>query len=147
MSGVWYCCDCSAGPHRLGLDDICLQCDQPRCSNCHIDTQDTVSHHCHELSPYAHAPAPQHSQVSGNPVAKMPTFLGCNQPILRGSLHHSHTLQHGMPGINNQDSRGTVSHGSLYFCCQCGDGPKLWDNQPRCVICDHNICGYCKPAK
>ncbi|PYH31486.1 uncharacterized protein BO87DRAFT_126440 [Aspergillus neoniger CBS 115656] len=35
---------------------------------------------------------------------------------------------------------------TLYFCCQCGDGPKLWDRQPRCVICQHSICGYCKPA-
>ncbi|KAI2997661.1 hypothetical protein CBS147346_8620 [Aspergillus niger] len=36
---------------------------------------------------------------------------------------------------------------TLYFCCQCGDGPKSWDNQPRCAICNHNICGYCMPAK
>ncbi|OJI79348.1 hypothetical protein ASPTUDRAFT_47947 [Aspergillus tubingensis CBS 134.48] len=35
---------------------------------------------------------------------------------------------------------------TLYFCCQCGDGPKLWDRQPRCVICSHSICGYCMPA-
>ncbi|OJJ32246.1 hypothetical protein ASPWEDRAFT_44334 [Aspergillus wentii DTO 134E9] len=31
--------------------------------------------------------------------------------------------------------------GSLYVCCQCNDGPKLWDSQPRCVVCGHNACG------
>ncbi|PYI02442.1 hypothetical protein BO78DRAFT_223425 [Aspergillus sclerotiicarbonarius CBS 121057] len=35
---------------------------------------------------------------------------------------------------------------NLYFCCQCGDGPKLIQNQPQCVVCRHIACSSCKPA-
>jgi hypothetical protein len=31
-----------------------------------------------------------------------------------------------------------------YFCCNCNDGPKVWENQPRCVICDHTPCSSCR---
>ncbi|RAL06067.1 uncharacterized protein BO80DRAFT_420377 [Aspergillus ibericus CBS 121593] len=34
----------------------------------------------------------------------------------------------------------------LYYCCQCGDGPKLWENQPWCILCRHRACSGCKPA-
>lgn len=33
-----------------------------------------------------------------------------------------------------------------YFCCQCNDGPKAYNVQPQCVICNHIACAYCKPA-
>ncbi|KAL2843939.1 hypothetical protein BJY01DRAFT_215324 [Aspergillus pseudoustus] len=28
----------------------------------------------------------------------------------------------------------------MYICCQCGDGPKVWANQPTCVVCQHQAC-------
>ena len=35
---------------------------------------------------------------------------------------------------------------SMYVCCKCGDGPKLFANQPSCVNCGHIVCEYCIPA-
>jgi hypothetical protein len=35
---------------------------------------------------------------------------------------------------------------SFYYCCQCDDGPKLFENQPMCVNCNHTVCGNCRPA-
>ena len=32
----------------------------------------------------------------------------------------------------------------IYFCCNCGDGPKTWENQRRCVSCDHTPCSDCR---
>ncbi|OJJ38712.1 hypothetical protein ASPWEDRAFT_36387 [Aspergillus wentii DTO 134E9] len=36
---------------------------------------------------------------------------------------------------------------ALYVCCQCNDGPKSWDNQPKCAVCNHYVCSSCKPFK
>jgi hypothetical protein len=32
----------------------------------------------------------------------------------------------------------------IYFCCNCGNGPKNWENQPQCVDCNHTPCSSCK---
>ncbi|KAL4804114.1 hypothetical protein BDV18DRAFT_35704 [Aspergillus unguis] len=29
----------------------------------------------------------------------------------------------------------------MWICCQCGDGPKVYKYQPRCVTCNHFACG------
>jgi hypothetical protein len=29
------------------------------------------------------------------------------------------------------------------MCCKCEDGPKLYENQPSCVMCHHRICDEC----
>lgn len=39
------------------------------------------------------------------------------------------------------------SNASMYVCCGCGDGPKVWDNNPVCVICHHVACGDCELVK
>ena len=36
---------------------------------------------------------------------------------------------------------------NLYYCCKCNDGPKLFNNQPQCVMCEHRVCPSCLPAK
>ncbi|GIK00241.1 hypothetical protein Aspvir_004261 [Aspergillus viridinutans] len=35
----------------------------------------------------------------------------------------------------------------MYICCQCGDGPKVYNVQPRCTECNHIVCSSCKPVK
>ncbi|EEH21675.2 hypothetical protein PABG_03891 [Paracoccidioides brasiliensis Pb03] len=42
---------------------------------------------------------------------------------------------------------GIHSSTDLYICCICGDGPKVFQNQGRCVNCDHDVCGYCARIK
>src|SRR5271170_3480435 len=34
-----------------------------------------------------------------------------------------------------------------YTCCQCKDGPKLWELQPKCIKCDHVACKNCVKVK
>jgi hypothetical protein len=36
---------------------------------------------------------------------------------------------------------------SLYTCCRCHDGPKVWEHQRRCVNCNHTACSSCRWAK
>ncbi|RAK98836.1 uncharacterized protein BO80DRAFT_146037 [Aspergillus ibericus CBS 121593] len=148
MSALWYCCECSCGPHQIGLDTACTQCGEPRCEDCSMDTQHpaTSLHHCHETSPYPQAPAPRPSSPSMNLAANMASLRGCNT-LQRPTLYHADVRQHYMPSVNSQQLQGTVGHSNLYFCCQCGDGPKLYQNQPKCVICNHAVCQSCKPAK
>ncbi|KAF4214391.1 hypothetical protein CNMCM8980_009210 [Aspergillus fumigatiaffinis] len=35
----------------------------------------------------------------------------------------------------------------MYICCNCGDGPKVYNVQPRCTECNHIVCSSCKPVK
>lgn len=34
----------------------------------------------------------------------------------------------------------------VYFCCQCMDGPKVYNVQPQCLLCNHISCANCKTA-
>lgn len=36
---------------------------------------------------------------------------------------------------------------TFYTCCKCGDGPKVYEHQNKCVICNHEICGACSGWK
>ncbi|KAL4791578.1 hypothetical protein BDV19DRAFT_370165 [Aspergillus venezuelensis] len=33
------------------------------------------------------------------------------------------------------------SSAAMWICCACGDGPKVFANQPVCVACNHAACG------
>ncbi|EKV12972.1 hypothetical protein PDIG_31990 [Penicillium digitatum PHI26] len=35
----------------------------------------------------------------------------------------------------------------MYICCSCGDGPKVYNIQPRCVVCNHTVCSKCQEVK
>ncbi|OJJ03247.1 hypothetical protein ASPVEDRAFT_134596 [Aspergillus versicolor CBS 583.65] len=39
------------------------------------------------------------------------------------------------------------SNVAMYVCCQCRDGPKVWGNNPVCVICHHVACDECQLVK
>ncbi|KAL3482144.1 hypothetical protein BJX99DRAFT_217433 [Aspergillus californicus] len=30
---------------------------------------------------------------------------------------------------------------TMWICCQCGDGPKVYINQSICIECHHHSCG------
>ncbi|GFF34006.1 hypothetical protein IFM61606_00491 [Aspergillus udagawae] len=40
-----------------------------------------------------------------------------------------------------------ITYTYMYICCQCGDGPNVYNAQPRCTHCDHIACSDCKPVK
>ncbi|KAL5359390.1 hypothetical protein BJX96DRAFT_174308 [Aspergillus floccosus] len=35
----------------------------------------------------------------------------------------------------------------MYICCQCHDGPKVYNVQPQCVNCHHSACSNCTYVK
>ncbi|KAK9618328.1 hypothetical protein V6Z94_005359 [Aspergillus fumigatus] len=35
----------------------------------------------------------------------------------------------------------------MYICCQCGDGPKLYNLHPRREACNHIVCSSCMAVK
>lgn len=35
----------------------------------------------------------------------------------------------------------------LFVCCHCGDGPKVYQHQTRCVLCNHDPCSRCMLVK
>ncbi|PYI08090.1 hypothetical protein BO78DRAFT_417109 [Aspergillus sclerotiicarbonarius CBS 121057] len=58
------------------------------------------------------------------------------------------TISKGPDGVGYRETSDRVlGRPNLYFCCQCGDGPKLYQNQPQCRVCHHIACSSCKPAK
>jgi hypothetical protein len=36
---------------------------------------------------------------------------------------------------------------SIWECCRCSDGPKVWEHQIRRIICNHLACGSCRWGK
>ncbi|KAL2849190.1 hypothetical protein BJY01DRAFT_210806 [Aspergillus pseudoustus] len=58
--------------------------------------------------------------------------------------HHRHFLS---SYDNGSVRRHNYSYPEMYICCQCGDGPKIWGNQPICVICQHQACDVCTHVK
>src|SRR5271156_2584330 len=98
------------------------------CCNCHnvwsyaIYASCVSCHHrnCPRCTPLVISPRPKpkprHSQKA---------------TATRSPLDSSHTV----PITNIQTS--------LYTCCKCHDGPKVWEHQRRCVSCDHTACRDC----
>jgi hypothetical protein len=50
-------------------------------------------------------------------------------------------------GTTSWQSLTTSAKTFLYTCCQCGDGPKVWNIQFKCVNCGHISCNNCQFLK
>lgn len=163
---VWYCCSCGFGPCNESIDYFCPNCQARRCHNC---TASKISNRYNygltgeaESNPYPKAFTPagfntkacninppsqpfslpqQHLERA--PLALMPT----QSPPTCLATGHQHSANG--PSIGDIFQHGGLSKkspSSYYYCCQCHDGPKLYDLQPVCINCDHRICRSCKPA-
>ncbi|CEJ60202.1 hypothetical protein PMG11_08786 [Penicillium brasilianum] len=153
MATLWYCCGCNFGPFNADLYDSCINCGKYACSMC---TREKVTnsnydhtshfhaaHGCHESSPYPSAVTmgPPHS-VSLQTKAMAATGLG--------DLHSIRSLSRRMPLALASPFPGAMqcyTETYMYICCRCGDGPKVYNNQPRCVCCNHEACGDCEQVK
>jgi hypothetical protein len=157
---IWYCCACNFGPNNFDIDLNCPSCYTRRCHGC---TLEMASHSYHAgTSPYPGVPqlliltnaghthcGETSNRPSGGTLSSSPSSF-CGRPPVpssagdpdmhQASIADSHDLlQHG--GIMNQRPSGAG-----YYCCQCKDGPKLWEVQPVCVNCSHYVCPSCTPA-
>uniref|UniRef100_A0A093UVB6 Synaptotagmin-like protein 4 n=1 Tax=Talaromyces marneffei PM1 TaxID=1077442 RepID=A0A093UVB6_TALMA len=163
---VWYCCGCGYGPCNYSIDDYCPDCQRRRCGACKIARISNRYNYSYQLQGVAETnPYPEvftaagfdtntydihpllrpfkpshghHERISLalRPSQLPPTLLDTGHQVLTDSPSIGDIFQHG--GLKN-------SRPVTYYCCQCNDGPKLYANQPRCVSCNHVVCGNCKP--
>jgi hypothetical protein len=162
---VWFCCNCGFGPCNVSIDYFCPSCQEKRCYNCktskisnrynyalpgeaeanpfpEVSTAARFNPNTYNISPSPRPFTLPHQQLEVASLALAPTQI---PPIC---LHAGH--QHSTDG----PSIGEIfQHGGLinscpvkYYCCNCGDGPKLYANQPVCVSCHHHVCSYCETA-
>ncbi|KAK2867750.1 hypothetical protein FQN49_003508 [Arthroderma sp. PD_2] len=119
----WVCCRCGFGPMIIDSCSACLNCQHPGAKlSCCLQTALAL----HKTAAAA-TPADSYNELS------------LNDPISR------HTLPSDiMPGFNApMRQRGT----SLYLCCVCGDGPKVYEHHCRCIVCQHDACSSCTYVK
>lgn len=163
MRMVWYCCKCHFGPHDENLYVACIQCGARRCQFCpteQVDADMALSG-SEPVPPYPCGPDPPAPEVLEKGArlsnSKMDLLIP-SAPLPLPSLSamgrdstqiKHHGLYHRGPSsalIGNPDMNGTYAapaDGHLYICCQCGDGPKIYEVQPQCVCCHHRACSHC----
>lgn len=146
MASLWYCCGCNFGPHNSALYDSCINCGLYRCARCvdekvsdHLNNHHHT--HCHETSPYPSvAPTNTARTLSLNAMPSIPVpDLSGVRPLYRPS-----------PAVPTAPLGAPSQHYSqtyMYICCNCQDGPKVYNVQPVCVVCDHAACGQCTNVK
>ncbi|KAJ5833401.1 hypothetical protein N7474_001712 [Penicillium riverlandense] len=158
MSTVWYCCGCSFGPHNGDLHDACISCGRTKCSLCDEEKLSrrmmaSSSHSLQHLpSPYAVAASSlDGSQTFCYKSKSTPSYTELLEdeprlrPLERGALIH-HSASSSSTAIP-ADGVQSCSDTYMYICCQCDDGPKVYNHQPQCVVCDHNACSACYYVK
>lgn len=140
MTSSWYCCDCTLGPYNLNLHTACPDCGSKRCDDCSVRPSSsdelTTMHNCsHELPAFPAAPSHMFHESTLSPPKTL-------SPV----MDHTDLYQGpSLPCRSGAAVPGAKQHGatSMYFCCQCNDGPKTYDLQPQCIICNHHACPDC----
>lgn len=139
MATLWYCCGCKFGPHNSALYDYCINCGTMRCQLC-VDekaTDQLSSHsHCnHTTSPYPSAVALDPASILSLDTQTLPHMRPLPRPCLSPSA------------LSFSGGAQVYSQTYMYICCQCNDGPKVYNVQPRCVTCQHDPCSDCVNIK
>ncbi|KAJ5099426.1 hypothetical protein N7532_006427 [Penicillium argentinense] len=151
MATLWFCCGCQFGPHNAALYDSCINCGDRRCAACveekvvGSDALRAHSHdhgHCHATSPYPSAVALDTSHTLPLDTRSMSVALP-ELPGVRPLSRLRPTPQTTLFGGVTQ----TYSQTYMYICCQCHDGPKVYNVQPQCVNCNHMACSVCTYVK
>ncbi|PLB45884.1 hypothetical protein P170DRAFT_254420 [Aspergillus steynii IBT 23096] len=149
MSSHWNCESCNFGPHSVELHKSCMRCGSPRTGN--SSSEDMHSHHglhmCNAMSPY---PAPVHNhELSSSPLKGSSPVIKHGSSIPQPSLFGGDIHDRPTSNLASYSTEGARMHGStfLYICCNCQDGPKTYNMQPRCVICNHVVCSNCQHVK
>ncbi|KAJ5104938.1 hypothetical protein NUU61_002285 [Penicillium alfredii] len=155
MPSLWYCCECSFGPHNSALYDACIQCGNTRCTRCleekislKMNMNNTPC--CHTTSPYPAIAAldpsrPVSPSSSPRPLLPLPSTMDLTAlPHVRSSLLHEDQTRFSPASVGPTH---LYSQTYMYICCKCNDGPKVYNHQPRCVVCSHEACGGCTYVK
>jgi hypothetical protein len=147
MGCLWYCCRCNFGPHNSSLYSACIQCGTARCHRC---TDQKISDNMNVHS-HSHSYDPTSAYPDAVPMSspRTPTFTSTTTSIVVPELPGVRPLPRAdCTYVPPASLAGTKSHGTyMYICCQCNDGPKIYDHQPKCVVCNHTACGNCISVK
>lgn len=150
MPEVWYCCQCSYGPHSKSLYDYCISCGVKCCFNCQVEkVYDNASYNALDTlqCPIATIPA------NRNPYPDGLDGMALEAPRWRASSHQHFYLTRNAEDIGRSSATMAASRQGkrddtiLWICHQRGNGPKVWAHEHRCVICNHDACPGCKEAK
>lgn len=155
MAIFWYCCQCGFGPYNVALYSACINCNSISCKYCrrekHDDQLDPIP--CSTMAPY---PTPALSPASSpSLVLTLDNLAYSDQSTLplpsSSSVMPTHTgrLLQDDTAVSLRSTSGIRMHGPTYYfiCCNCGDGPKVYNHQARCVICHHVACENCTHLK
>ncbi|EFW16276.1 hypothetical protein CPSG_07326 [Coccidioides posadasii str. Silveira] len=119
----WVCCRCKFGPMSIENYPACINCQHrgaksPCCHHECLRDHDSY-HYAAEMSSYA---------AQREPEFDNPAVISIPQ------MSHDRRYFRAAPTY-------------LYVCCGCGDGPKVYQLEPRCVNCSHDACPYCRYVK
>lgn len=148
MPILWYCCGCRFGPHNAALYDACINCGSKRCGLC---TDEKVARHAnetyqdsYETSPYPSVITLDTNHTLSLDAIKVPSTKSTDiesPETVFSRPQHSTTLPSRL-GISQ-----SYSQTYMYICCKCQDGPKVYNVQPVCVVCNHEACYCCTYVK
>ncbi|KAJ6072316.1 hypothetical protein N7467_010401 [Penicillium canescens] len=158
MASLWYCCGCNFGPHNSSLYDACIQCGTRRCARC-TDEKISLSMNM-DLNTSSHSHSHSHSH-SCDPTSPYPAAVPMNSPrttalVTKAMLPQVPELPRvrtllsaDYTDMSPASLAGVRLHGEtyMYICCQCNDGPKIYNHQPKCINCNHTACSYCTYVK
>ncbi|KAJ6185788.1 hypothetical protein N7519_007089 [Penicillium mononematosum] len=148
MASLWYCCGCNFGPHNASLYDACIQCGKPRCARCvdeKISDNMSIHSHSHSSNPVSAYPTAVTMHTPRTPTLKT-TATSIVVPELPGLLPLPRVDCTGISPASLPGTRHNMST-YMYICCACGDGPKIYNHQPQCVMCSHTACSSCNYVK
>lgn len=157
-NNVWYCCRCGDGPLNLEIIDVCPICSEKRCPDCSeekISSRAAFSSMSGEpdlgVNPY---PGVSQTMLSNKNTIGSSRYMSgsfnCYHRLnILFSLALSQTPSIVHPIVHNRLSIKDIIYGGgninnhphVWYCCQCGDGPKLAVNNVICTECEHGPCG------
>ncbi|KAE8378603.1 hypothetical protein BDV26DRAFT_188705 [Aspergillus bertholletiae] len=105
------------------------------------ETSETRKMPCyHEESPFSQVPARVERR---NSVSSLASVSSEDSLVHRPSMSYVNMPDNSLIGFSGH----IRTNGNLYICCKCSDGPKLYEIQPQCVICNHYVCQDCVHVK
>lgn len=136
----WICCQCNFGPMLICNYPSCLRCQHIHATEgccTYITENDSTSDYegVSTYQPVNDAPSSVSMKTLSAPKFDSTRRVPFSSPNMMGR-------QTAAPAARTRYART-----DLYICCQCGDGPKVYQNQSRCVACDHDVCPKCIPVK
>lgn len=145
MASLWYCCGCNFGPHNSALYDACINCGSRRCRQC-VDEKVSMrlNTNSDETSPYPSVVALDTAHTLSLDTQKGLSIMTADAelPEIRPLSRQGHAALPSRLGGSQ-----LYSQTYMYVCCQCRDGPKVYNVQPVCVVCNHKACSCCTYVK